>query len=83
VYALAMGKVVLGGAEEESLKAFDISSSPVVNITPSAEDIISKIEHILKSKKELKALGKESRLFAEKLHSYESIAQQYIDQWSS
>ena len=35
VYALAMGKVVLGGAEPESLKRLGVEESPVINVEPN------------------------------------------------
>jgi len=53
VYALAMGKVVLGGAEKESLESLGIKSSPVINIEPNAESIVHAIEKLLEDRKSI------------------------------
>lgn len=82
VYALAMGKVVMGGAEPESLEALKVSESPVINIKPCVEDIVLKIEWLIKNRRGLPDLGIASREFCEKVHSAKSVASQYVDAWS-
>jgi glycosyltransferase involved in cell wall biosynthesis len=81
IYAMAMGKVVLGGAEPESLKALGVISSPVINIKPNAQSIVEEIEKLLSNKENLEALGKESRKFAEEVHGHIKVAKQYLDVW--
>jgi hypothetical protein len=49
VLSLAMGKVVLGGAEIESLASFGVESSPIINIRPSSEAIVEAVESLIKS----------------------------------
>lgn len=83
IYALAMGKVVLGGAEPESLISLGVESTPVINLKPNAQSIIEKIEQLLEKRNQFEQLGYESRKFAEEVHDYKKIAQQYIDTWSS
>ena len=83
VYALAMGKVVMGGAEPESLSSLGVTSSPVINVIPNATSLIEEIEKLLDEKKELERLGLQSRIFAENVHGYKKVAQQYIDVWSA
>ena len=83
IYALAMGKVVLGGAEPESLISLGVDSTPVINLKPNAQSIIEKIEQLLEKRNQFEQLGYESRKFAEEVHDYKKIAQQYIDTWSS
>ncbi|EKO3578433.1 glycosyltransferase [Vibrio metschnikovii] len=82
VYALAMGKVVMGGAEPESLKSLGIETTPVINLEPNAQSLIQKVEFLLERKKEIQQFGYESRCFAEKVHGHIKVAQQYIDTWS-
>lgn len=82
VYALAMGKVVLGGAEPESLISLGVVSSPVINIKPSAEDIFLKIENLLQKTNEIEGLGKAGRDFAMDTHNYINIAKQYVSSWN-
>ena len=83
IYALAMGKVVLGGAEPESLISLGVDSTPVINLKPNAQSIIEKVEQLLEKRNQFEQLGYESRKFAEEVHDYKKIAQQYIDTWSS
>jgi hypothetical protein len=82
VYALAMGKIVLGGAEPESLNSLGVESSPVINLEPNSQSIIRQVEHLLDRKTEIQQMGYESRLFAERVHGHTKVAQQYIDTWS-
>jgi len=81
VYALAMGKVVLGGAEPESLKSLGVNKSPVINIKPNAQSIVEEIEKLLSNKKNIKKIGYESRKFAENTHGYVKVAKQYLEFW--
>lgn len=81
VYALAMGKVVMGGAEPESLKSLGVDSSPVINLKPNAQSIIDEVEKLYANRDSIETLGFESRQFAEKVHSNIKVAQQYIDTW--
>ena len=81
VYSLAMGKVVVGGGEPEMLQEFGISSSPLVPIQPNSEDIYCQLQRLVENKKDLITIGKASRAFAEDIHDYKKVAQQYVDVW--
>lgn len=81
VYALAMGKVVLGGAEPESLKSLGVNKSPVINIKPNAQSIVEEIEKLLSNKENITKIGYESRKFAEEVHGYVKVAKQYLETW--
>lgn len=81
VYALAMGKVVIGGAEPESLRSQNIKSSPVINVKPCAESLINAIEYLLENKESIKGIGKQSRIYAEEVHDYIKIAKSYVEIW--
>lgn len=61
IYALAMGKVVLGGAEPESLKSLGVENSPVINIKPNAKSIVDEIEKLIDKKDSIETIGNESR----------------------
>jgi len=82
LFALAMGKVVLGGAEPEGLKSLELKTSPVFNVTPNKESIISKIEELLQIKSDIPKLGLEGRNFVNEVHNCKKIAQQYLDTWN-
>ena len=83
VYSLALGKVVLGGGEQEFLQEFNLESSPLIPIKPTVEDIYNQLEQILKRKNEILEMGKASRRFVEQLYDYRKVAQLYIDAWQS
>lgn len=83
IYALAMGKVVLGGAEPESLVSLGVNKSPVINIEPNAESIVVAIEHLLEKRNSFKQLGYESRQFALEVHGHVKVARKYVDTWNA
>lgn len=83
LYAMAHGKVVLSGAEPESLASMGISYSPVVNITPDAHDIVCKIERFIGDDAFVQRIGAESREFVVKHHNHVSIAKMYVEAWNS
>ncbi len=82
VYALAMGKIVMGGSEPESLKSLGVETSPVINIKPNSQSIIEEIEKLLINKEKITTLGCESRQFAEEVHQHIKIAKKYVNTWS-
>ena len=82
VYALAKGKVVLGGAEPESLESMGVKETPVINILPNVDDIVQKIENLLEHRYSIPDIGKRSRIFSENHHDYIKVAQRYIETWS-
>jgi glycosyltransferase involved in cell wall biosynthesis len=82
IYALAMGKIVLGGAEPESLDSLCVNKSPVINILPNPEDIVQKIESILEQRNDFERIGYESRKFVEEVHDHVKIAQKYLNTWN-
>ena len=81
IYALAMGKIVLGGNEPEFSKHFGLTDYPVVNIKPDYLDIVEKIEFFLGKKQEILERGYASRMATEKYHNYIDIAKKYIEIW--
>ena len=83
LFAMASGKVVLGGSEIESLSELKIDRSPLVNIKPDCTSIVNAVEYFIQNKASIKIVGLESRKFVEKYHSHKMIAQKYIDLWES
>lgn len=81
LFALAMGKVVLGGAEKESLYIYGGEQSPVLNILPDADDVVAKLESIMERVASLDEMGGSGRRFIERHHDYVRIAQAYLDEW--
>ena len=82
VYAMAMGKVVMGGAEPESLNSLGVDQSPVINLLPNVKSIVDAVERLMETKGRIKDIGFESRQFAENIHGHVNIAQKYINTWN-
>jgi len=83
VIALAMGKIVLSGAEPEALAYLGLQSSPIINILPYPDDIVSKIEYVLEHKKEVEHMGQASRAYAEQHHDHVKVAGTFLDRWNA
>jgi hypothetical protein len=76
-----MGKVVLGGAEPESLLSLGVGETPVISIQPSSSSIVLAIERLLNDRASVLDIGHQSRLFAESVHDHVLIAEKYVKTW--
>lgn len=83
IYSMALGKVVMSGNELETQVEFSRLDIPVINITPSVEDIYQKLERLILDTERINEIGRKSRLFVEDFHSHVKVAQRYIDTWNS
>ena len=81
VYSMAKGKIVMSGSEPEALKEFEIIQCPVINITPSVNQIIQQFERILENKNQIEEMSQQSRTFIEENHDYIKVANSYIENW--
>jgi glycosyltransferase involved in cell wall biosynthesis len=77
LFAMAMGKVVLGGAEPENSLRMGYDYCPAINILPSVKDIEDKITQLLDQRNEISDIGFKSRQFVEEYHHYVKIARQF------
>ena len=77
-YALAMGKIVMGGCEPEVLDEFNLKKRPIIDIQPDCGKIEAQMEFIIKNKKNFKAWSCEGRQFIEKYHAAENVAKSYL-----
>lgn len=80
-YGMAMGKIVLGGASDNSLKELGLTHTPVVHIEPNVEYIVSQLEQLIENSNKFESLGEEARQFVETFHDCKKIAINYIDAW--
>ncbi len=80
--AMSKGKIVVGGAEPE---CYDIlcehTLRPMVNVTPSEQDVYEKLKWLIKNKQNIAAMQQQSIEFVAKHHSPVKVAQQYIEFW--
>jgi hypothetical protein len=77
VISMALGKVVLGGCEPESLDQYNENHSPVFNITPDVKSISQAVEYLLDNKNCISELGYQSRHFVEKHHCSIKVAKKF------
>lgn len=83
--ALAKGKIVVGGAEEECYGILgEKELRPMVNVTPDEEDVYNKLERlVLSPREEIERMKRESLLFVKKHHDHRRVAEQYIKFWET
>lgn len=81
--SMAMGKIVLGGAEPDSVSALGYDFCPAINIKPDVQQIKDQILSLLDNKSNIPLMGAQSRAFVEKHHHYEDIAREFVIQYCS
>ena len=81
IYALAMGKVVVGGNEKIARLHSDIEN-PVINIRPDVKSVCSGIEEAISRLSSGQNYSSDSRCYVESVHSAEKVAKQYVEEWS-
>ena len=82
--AMARGKVVFTGAEQEWLDFYDLKEDTVaINALPDANKIAEKLEWLILNPEKIKEISRNARAFIEKEHHYINIAQNYMDTWTT
>lgn len=82
--ALAKGKIVVGGAEEE---CYDILGEkelrPMINVIPDEEDVYNKLKWLIENKEKIAQLQRESIEYIRRHHTPVEVAKRYLDFWNS
>ena len=81
--SMAMGKVVMSGAEAEILPIYGVPRHPVVNIRPDVGQICDQIRALLQQRVEFQSLGQASRAFVEQVHSHVVVAGRFLATWNA
>jgi len=82
--AMAKGKVVFTGAEQEWLDYYNLKEDIVaINALPNANEIAKKLEWLILNPEKITEIGKNARAFIEKEHNYIKIAEKYITAWNN
>ena len=81
--AMAKGKVVFTGAENEFTKQYNLTERVAVNALPDVDYLVSELSFLIENPAEIIAIGKRARTFIEKEHHYIQIAEKYIEAWNS
>ncbi|MGE5942859.1 MAG: glycosyltransferase [Flavobacteriales bacterium] len=82
--AMAKGKVVFTGAEQEWLNYYNLEEDTVaINALPDAQAIAEKLEWLLLNRDKLLEISNNARKFIEKHHNYIDSAKLYLEKWQS
>ena len=79
--AMAKGKVVFTGAENEFEKHYNLTERVAVNALPDTDSLVNELSFLIENPDEIIAIGKRARTFIEKEHHYTKIAKKYLEVW--
>ena len=79
--AMAKGKVVFTGAENEFTKHYDLIERVAINALPDVNSLVNELSFLIENPDEIIAIGKRARTFIEKEHDYIKIAEKYLEVW--
>jgi glycosyltransferase involved in cell wall biosynthesis len=79
--AMAKGKVVFTGAENEFTKHYNLTERVAVNALPKVDSLVNELSFLIENPAEIIAIGKRARTFIEKEHHYSKIAGKYLEVW--
>lgn len=81
--AMAKGKVVFTGAEQEWLDYYNLREDTVaINALPDAQAIAEKLEWLILHPEKILEISKNARAFVEEHHDHIASAQDYLKKWT-
>jgi hypothetical protein len=82
--AMAKGKVVFTGAEEEWLSYYNLDADTVaINAEPDVSALVRKLEWLIENPNKLKEISSQARAFIETRHHYIRCAEAYLEKWTA
>lgn len=82
--AMAKGKVVFTGAEQEWLDYFDLEKNTVaINAEPNVESIVKNLEWLIDNPEQIIRISKNARRFIEREHELLKITKMYLGTWNA
>lgn len=82
--ALAKGKIVVGGAEEEYYQIIgEEQLRPMVNVLPQEEDVYKKLEQLIQRPENINRMQEDSYTLVKKHHNHRHVAEMYLNFWNS
>ncbi len=80
--AMAKGKVVFSGAEQEFLDYYNLKEDEVlINAVPNTEYLVEKMSQLIENPIKLKEISVAAQTFIHKEHNYRQIARKYLEVW--
>jgi glycosyltransferase involved in cell wall biosynthesis len=80
--AMAKGKVVFTGAEQDFTDYYKLTERVCVNAKPDVDYLVNELSLLIENPSEITAIGKRARAFVKKEHDYIKIAEQYLNTWN-
>lgn len=82
--AMAKGKVVFTGAEQEFLERYNLREDEVcINALPDVEYLFKKLEALVLNPEKMQQISQNARKFIEREHDYISVAERYVAIWEN
>ncbi len=80
--AMAKGKVVFSGAEQEWLDYYKVAENSIlINVIPNVEQIYNHLEFLVLNPERILEISKNARSFIEKEHHYIEVSKKYISKY--
>ena len=82
LYSMAMGKVVLSGANPMGVNDSRtpwLKECPILDTGNSVEELVQQISRLIDEKDKLQDIGLASRQYVEKFHDCVKVAKQYLN----
>ena len=80
--AMAKGKVVFTGAENEFIKYYNLTEKVALNALPDLDYLVKELDYLIENPNEIIAIGTRARKFIEKEHNYIAVAEKYLSKWN-
>jgi glycosyltransferase involved in cell wall biosynthesis len=82
--AMAKGKVVFTGAEQEWLEYYKLEKNTVaINAMPNVDSIVENLEWLINNPKQIEVISMNARRFIEKEHEFLAISKRYLEVWKN
>lgn len=81
--AMAKGKVVFTGAEQQFIEHYNLSAKVAINAIADVDYLLKELSFLIENPNEIIAIGKRARAFIEKEHDYVKIAERYVKTWKT
>lgn len=80
--AMAKGKVVFTGAEEQFMKHYKLNQPVAINAIPDVKAIAAALELLINNPHKIIEIGMAAKAFVAKHHDFKVIAKQYLEVWN-
>lgn len=80
--AMAKGKVVFTGAENNFIEYYQLKEDVCINAKPDVNYLVEKLSHLIENPHVIISIGNRAKQFILENHDYKKIANAYISKWN-